>query len=385
MNNPDYSPCVRTFLAINIMLIVPEAFLGFYVIAYKKSIASYYYYILACKFLTLTYLFYKIKIERLPSIFLVFLFGILFNLSVYKINLTDLREVTPIFFFYAIICMGFLTGFNLSHSSNLFAQKILSPKLTVPIAWLLCVVYITNIYFVRQYNVRLGLGTQLFVLIPFLLCSPYYNTGILIWFFSFLGGKRSVLLVTLCQLIFVSREKFKRKKFIALLIILTLPIFYLFQISGLYDRFFDEKYNLDLIANSNYSNFDTDIFNTYTSGRFAEANVLINHLMEDTKGLLFGFSADYSFQVPYNNYYRDVRFFHVGYLNYIRCFGVVIGSFIIFHNAYVMFRSFRAISLAKNPLICLYIGSFISCLFGSANSSEVLFWFSYGYATGKLK
>lgn len=283
-------------------------------------------------------------------------------------------------YFYSFLILGYILGWQLS-KANLSKIKISIKVLQIAIlsTLLVCLVYFS--LYRLGFIVYFGMGLQTYIILAVYLAtysSKFYQ--LIIFLTIILTGKRSSFLIYLCQ-IFGPKLLSGRFSIIGVITgFLTLTIFlYLIYAIGLLARF---QGILDLILEFDSGDFEKSrhLFYMASGGRTEEIYAYFFDTNQSFVATLIGQFAGYSFPITdlagniYQHYY-----FHISPLNLIFHFGVPLGVFIIIHQLRVFLWALRFVSREKNIFCFLFIGFYLSSLFGAIVIVDVVFWVLYSY------
>jgi hypothetical protein len=122
------------------------------------------------------------------------------------------------------------------------------------------------------------------------------------------------------------------------------------------------------------------LFYYATGGRTEEIYAYFIDQSHSLSVLLFGQLAGYSFAIKdlAGNYYQHY-YFHVSPLNFIFHFGIPIGLLLTYHQFRIFVWALSYASRESNILCFLYIGFYMSSLFGAVAIIDIYFWVLYFY------
>ena len=283
-------------------------------------------------------------------------------------------------YFYSFILLGYIFGWQLS-KAELSKIKISAKVLQIFIlsTLLVCLIYFT--LYRLGFIVYFGMGLQTYIIVAVYLAtysSKFYHS--IIFLTIILTGKRSSFLIYLGQ-IFAPRLLAGHFSLIGIMTgFLTFIIFlYLIYAIGLMSRF---QGILDLILEFDQDDFKKSRFLFYmaSGGRTEEIYAYFFDTNQSFIATLLGQSAGYSFPIKdlagnvYQHYY-----FHISPLNFIFHFGVPLGVLIIIHQLRIFLWTLKFVSREKNIFCMLFIGFYLSSLFGAIVIVDVVFWGLYFY------
>ena len=283
-------------------------------------------------------------------------------------------------YFYSFIILGYIAGWQLARSG--LAKLKFNETFLKFVIWLtlaICIIYFTayQLGFIKYF----GLGLQTYILVAIFLAMRSSKLYSLILFLTIiLTGKRSSFLVYVTQLfgprIFAGRFSFKG--IIIGLLTFSLMVYFSYRV-GLLTRF---QGLIDLILGFDIDDMDKarHLFYIATGGRTEEIYAYFIDQSHSLSVLLFGQLAGYSFSIKdlAGNYYQHY-YFHISPLNFIFHFGIPIGLLLIFHQFRLLVWALRYVSRESNILCFLYIGFYLSSLFGALAIIDICFWVLYFY------
>jgi len=283
-------------------------------------------------------------------------------------------------YFYSFIIFGYILGWQLSKASLAKIKiSIKALQIAILLTLVICLIYFS--LYRLGFIVYFGMGLQTYIIVAVYLAtysSKFYH--LLLFLTIILTGKRSSFLIYLGQL-FAPRLAAGRFSLIgAMTGFLTFVIFlYLIYVIGLMARF---QGILDLILEFEKDDFEKSryLFHMASGGRTAEIYAYFFDVNQSFASILLGQSAGYNFPLTdlagnvYQHYY-----FHISPLNLIFHFGVPIGVLIIIHQLRVFLWAIKFVSREKNVFCMLFIGFYLSSLFGAIVIVDVVFWVLYFY------
>ncbi len=283
-------------------------------------------------------------------------------------------------YFYSFLFFGYIFGWQLS-KVELSKIKI-NTKITKIIIFstlLVCLIYFS--LYQLGFIVYFGIGLQTYTIVAVYLAtfsSKLYNLAV----FSTIifTGKRSSFLIYLVQ---IYGPKLLSGRFSVIGVItgfVTLTIFlYLIYAIGLLARF---QGILDLILEFNSDDFEKTrhLFYMASGGRTEEIYAYFFDLEQSSIVSLIGQFSGYSFPITdlagneYQHYY-----FHISPLNLIFHFGIPLGILIIIHQFRLFLWTLNYVFYEKNIFCMLFIGYYMSSLFGAIVIIDITFWVLYFY------
>ena len=283
-------------------------------------------------------------------------------------------------YFYSFILLGYIFGWQLS-KANLSKIKISIKVLQIAIlsTLLVCLIYFSA--YRMGYIVYFGMGLQTYIFVAVYLAtysSKFYH--FIIFLTIILTGKRSSILIYLGQ-IFAPKLFSGRFSLIGILTgFITFAFFlYLVYAIGLMARF---QGILNLILEFDLDEFEKNrfLFFMASGGRTEEIYAYFFDINQSFVATFLGQSAGYTFPITdssgdiYQHYY-----FHISPFNLIFHFGVPVGVFIIIHQLKVFLWAVKFVSREKNIFCLLFIGFYLSSLFGAIVIVDIVFWVLYFY------
>ncbi len=326
-----------------------------------------------------------ILVRKVPlNLFFWVLVLVLFSKSVFGLfSYMSFKAYLQHLQFYIFILIGYVLGWYL------WKFRVVPPINRTFISFSIYFTFLGTLVYFVLYQMGIvfyfGLGTQLFLLFAIVLVANPRASEIIFLFLAVLfTGKRSVLIITLLQLL-LPNINFKIKsinKNAFVYAFLGVPIgISLIYFSGVAERFypFIELFNL-----YDPTDIEQNRFLTYlaTSGRSEEFFAYFIDSEIGVRELLFGTSPGTVF------YYIDLgeggqllqhEFFHVSFLNYIFHLGIPVGILILFFQLKVFFWTLKNLRTNNNLLSSLYIPYFLASFFGAIVFVDILFWILFFY------
>ena len=376
-----YFSCVKWLLYVSVAVVLLDGIFGLDIFLNGSDRLSFVYrsafLIKVLLVISSIYFFSKIP-KKLSLLFLILALGAKFLLGVYSGGL--FKSLVGHLYFYSFIILGYIAGWQLARA-DLTKLKFNVKFLKVAI-WLTLAVCI--IYFIAYQSgliVYFGMGLQTYILVACYLATRSSKLYALILFLTIiLTGKRSSFLIYLGQLFGprIVASRFSFKGIITGLLVFSLFLYAGYQV-GLMARF---QGFMDLALGFDQDDMDKSrhLFYLATSGRSEEIFAYFIDQSHSLSVLLFGQLAGYSFVITdlagndYQHYY-----FHISPLNLIFHFGIPMGVLLIFHQFRLLVWALRYVARERNILCFLYIGFYLSSLFGAIVVIDISFWVLYFY------
>jgi hypothetical protein len=282
--------------------------------------------------------------------------------------------------FYSLIILGYIAGWQLARSDlTKIKFNIKFFKVATWLTLVICIIYFTA--YQLGYIIYFGMGIQTYILVSVYLATRSSKLYAPILFLTIiLTGKRSSFLIYLVQLFGpkIVARRFSFKGIITGLLVFSLFLYVSYQV-GLMARF---QLLVDLALGFDKDDMDKSrhLFYLATSGRSEEIYAYFIDQSHSLSVLLFGQLAGYSFVITdlagndYQHYY-----FHISPLNFIFHFGIPVGILIIFHQFRLLIWALRYGSRESNIFCLLYVGFYLTSLFGASVIVDVSFWVLYSY------
>ena len=283
-------------------------------------------------------------------------------------------------YFYSFIILGYIAGWQLARSN---LNKIRINKIIFKaIIWstlCLCILYYSlyKIGFITYF----GMGLQSYIIVAIYMGTNiprYYQFIILLMII--LTGKRSSFLIFIAQT-FGPKICSGRLSLVGIVsgVLSFVLIIYLSYEIGLLYRF---QSMLDLFAGFEEGAYDErrDLSFLATSGRTEEVYAYFLDIGHSWYGWLFGQVSGYSFIITdFNGILHKYYYFHISPINMILHFGLPIGIIIVCHQFSVFFWAVRYVAYEKDIFCLLFIGFYLSSLFGAIIIVDISFWLLYFY------
>jgi hypothetical protein len=352
--------------------ITPVVLIVHYLTGYEFNflvkIASIIYYILIIVFHV------KNKIFINPILLLFLIFGLFsFFYGIWINNEIDGKFVSHLYF-STIPILGTSFGYHFAKKFNQDLKSFFLRIINISF-FVTCVLLIVYFYlhFITGSIAYWGFGSEMHVLIPFMISQARFSTVILGIVFVILSGKRATILnVGLGVIIFFSNllksiSIRTLPRFIFLIILLGgASVFANYQ--GAFSRF-EQTFSYDFN--------DDDLMYMATSGRWQEVTGILEHHNSKPYGWLFGsgFGGRYEWFIEYENYSELKHYAHFSPFAYIFVFGLpfTVLLYTIFIN-YVR----KSLPFSKNPFVIVFIIGIFSSFFGANLLVDIKLWFFSG-------
>ena len=377
----DFYTCINLLLYLSITTILIDGIFGLDIFLSGSDRLSFIYrsaFLFKMILVLMSILLFS-KIPKNISLLLIFLLLTLKLLSGIYIGGT-LKAFLGHIYFYSFIFFGYIAGWQLARS-NLSLIKVNANflKLAIWLTLFICISYFS--LYQLGYIDYFGLGLQTYIIVAIFLAtqsSKFYH--FLIFLTIILTGKRSMFLIYLTQL-FAPRILSGRFSLIGILLgTITFTLFiYLSYTIGLIERF---QGMLNLYRELDLANFDEsrNLFYLATGGRTEEIYAYFIDQNQSFNALLFGQAPGYAFPISdlagnvYQHYY-----FHISPFNMIFHFGIPLGVLIIIHQFIIFTWAIRHSAREKDIFCFLFIGFYLSSIFGATVIVDIFFWVLYFY------
>ena len=218
-----------------------------------------------------------------------------------------------------------------------------------------------------------GLGTDMHLLIPFILLQGRTGFVLIGILFVLLSGKRATLLNVILELFMyfsyiIKKINFKSFPKIALIISLAFFGFFLAYNQGAFSRF-DASFQFDLS--------DDESMMFATSGRWQEVTGIIeHHNLQPERWLIgAGFGGRYEWYIPLNDYLALKQYAHFAPFAYIFLFGI---PFTIILYSLFIFYIYKARYYLANPFMIVFVVGVFSSFFGANLFVDIKIWIFFG-------
>ena len=294
-------------------------------------------------------------------------------------------------FFYLIIIFGGASGFAWFQYIQ-DGGKIVFPKKHVGF-WCVSLAVICLLYFILFITGVIsyfGMGVQAYLISGLLLSSSQrVFLPALVALATILTGKRGLFMVLIIQNwqnILSLKRRYGMILAIAVFLLFILFTLVAFNLN-LLDRFnvvFEVSIN-DLL---NYEEPEAN-HRLYlaTSGRSTEVIALLRVLDPYSWEFWFGYPSDFYLtmeDVSTNESWKQ-HYLHISPLNYLRHFGVLLGSWIFLIQVRVFIFAIRYGVAQKDIGLNLYVGYFCSMFFGAIVLIDILYWITFFYSYLQFK
>lgn len=377
----NYLRCIEWLLYVSVAIVILDGIFGLDIFLNGSDRLSYVYraafLIKVLLVISSIYLFFKIP-KKLGLLLLITVLATKVLLGIYFGG--EFKSLVAHSYFYSFIIFGYIAGWQLSRSDlTKLKFNVTFLKLAIWLTLAVCIIY----FIAYQFGLiaYFGMGIQTYILVAVYLATRSSKLYALILFLTIiLTGKRSSFLVYLGQLFGprIVTGRFSLKGIVIGLFVFLL-LFYVSYEVGLAVRF---QSLVDLALGYDKDDIDKSrgLFYLATSGRSEEVYAYFTDQNHSLSVLLLGQLAGYSFMITdlsgdeYQHYY-----FHISPLNFILHFGIPVGVMLILHQFRIFVWALRYVSREKNILCLLYVGYYLSSLFGAIVIIDITFWVLYFY------
>lgn len=349
---------------------------------------------------------YGVKLEfiiKLPFIFYYLL------VVIYHIHKKKIKTSNVSYLFIIIIIFATIVGL---YEGNMVDRKYLSHIYysTIPILGISFGQYLANVYdkkfedyFFKIINVSFyitagillvygyfhfitgeiaywGLGTDLHILIPFLLHQGKYPLVFLSIILVLLSGKRATTLNVFLEFLLMYSYKLKKLTVssipkLAIFFVLITIIFIYAESQGAFSRF-DATLNFDLSD-------DTAMLYA-TGGRWQELLGIVDYFNANPIRWYTGagFGGRYVWYTPLSNYTEMKHYAHFAPISYIFIFGI---PFTIMLYSIFAYYVFKCVKYFSNPFVIVFIIGVFSSFFGANLFVDIKIWIYFGIVISILK
>ncbi len=314
----------------------------------------------------------KLILTPLTLIFLVF--SVLsFFYGIFVGNKIDNKFISHIYF-ASIPVLGASFGY---HFAGLYEEK-LKPfflriiNISFYVTCLILLVYF-YLHFISGSVAYWGFGTDMHLLIPFILLQGKFKAVFVGVIFVVLSGKRATLLNVILELVMYFSYMLRSitLKSIPKVILIAGVFIAGFTISysqGAFSRF-ESSLQFDLN--------DEDAMLYATSGRWQEVTGIIEH--HNTKPerwiLGAGFGGRYEWFIPLDNYLEMKHYAHFAPFAYIFLFGI---PFTILLYSFFIYYIVKAKHYLANPFMIVFVVGVFSSFFGANLFVDIKIWIFLG-------
>ena len=282
--------------------------------------------------------------------------------------------------FYLFIIFGYISGWQIARSdiSRIAVSKNFF-KIVVGMTVILCTLYFSA--YQAGIITYFGLGLQTFILVSvYIATKPSRFYGILVFATVILTGKRSSFLIYLGQIF--GPKMLSRKVSIAGIFTGTIffaAFLYITYQVGLAERF---QGLLELFREFDRGDFEKnrELFYYATGGRTEEFYGFFVDQEQSLYALLMGKLAGHTYDITSMAGYDYTRYyFHISPLNFIFHFGFPLGILIILIQLRVFFWALHYVSKEQDIFCLLFIGYYLTSLFGAVIVMDILYWVLFFY------
>lgn len=305
--------------------------------------------------------------------FISYLFSFYFFFSLF-IGLLEGNNIDGKFlshiYYTSMPILGISFGISLAqsydHKYELFFLKIVNVCFYVTTIILLVYSYS---YFITGSISYWGFGTDLHLIIPFLLYQGRYFYVIIAFLLVLLSGKRATLLNVTMEFLLIFSYKLKKLSFRSFpkLIFSIILIFFLFTYAlnqGVFERF---------EATINYDISDETSMMYATGGRWTEITGIIDY--HNSKPYRWitgaGFGGRYLWFLPLENSYELKHYAHFSPVSYIFIYGA---PFMIILYISFFYYSKKSLKYVRNPFVIIFIIGIFSSFFGANLFVDIKLW-----------
>ena len=333
-------------------------------------------------FLVVIFHFYKkvkIRTSIVSNLFLALIIFAFF-IGIIEKNIIDGKFLSHLYF-SSIPVLGISFGRSLADSYDEkfkeYFLRIINISFFVTVIILLIYIYF---HFFTGAIPYWGLGTDLHIIIPFLLLQGKSFLVLIAVLLVILSGKRAILLNVALEFLLLYSYMVKRLNFnsfpkIVLFTVLITSLFFYAESQGAFSRF-EATLNFDISDDENMM--------YATGGRWQEfLGILDYHNAKPYRWYTgAGFGGRYEWFMPLTNYLEMKHYAHFAPLSYIFIFGIPFTIILYSCFTYYIFKSFKFVS---NPFVILFIIGVFSSFFGANLFVDIKIWIYFGIVLNILK
>jgi hypothetical protein len=332
-------------------------------------------------FLLVVFFHFKNKLILNPLTFFFLGFSILsFFYGVLVGNSIDNKFFSHIYF-ASIPILGASFGY---HFARLYEEKFRSFFLKIINISFYITCFILLIYFYLHFITGSvaywGFGTDMHLLIPFILLQGKYSAVLVGIIFVVLSGKRATLLNVILELMmyFSYMLRSLRIKSLPKTIFITSVFIACFTFAyslGAFSRF-EASLQFDLN--------DEDAMLYATSGRWQEITGIIEHHNAKPERWILGsgFGGRYEWFIPLDNYLEMKHYAHFAPFAYIFLFGV---PFTVLLYSFFIFYIIKGRDYLANPFMIVFVVGVFSSFFGANLFVDIKIWIFFGVVQFLIK
>ena len=311
---------------------------------------------------------FKFKFSFISYLFL-FYFIFSFLIGLMEGNNIDEKFLSHIYF-TSMPILGISFGISLAQSYDQKFEDYFIKLINICfyVTTLILLVYSYS-YFITGNIQYWGLGTDLHLIIPFLLYQGRYFYLIIAFLLVLLSGKRATLLNVVMELLLIFSYKLKKlsvssfPKLILFIILITFLFTYASN-QGVFERF---------EATLNFDFSDEDSMTYAAGGRWEEVTGIIDYHNSNPYRWYTGagFGGRYMWYIPLTNYYELKHYAHFSPVSYIFIYGA---PFMII--LYISFLNYfkKSLKYVRNPFIIIFIIGIFSSFFGANLFVDIKLW-----------
>lgn len=311
----------------------------------------------------------------LTPISLLFLVATIFSFTygIISGNKLDGKFFSHIYF-SVIPILGISFGYHFANSYSdilkLFFYRIINIAFLITCFILLIYFYL---HFISGLVPYWGFGTDMHLLIPFILLQGKTSQVFVGIIFVILSGKRAILLNIFLEILMYFSKLFKSitfksaPKFISVVLLFIIGFLGAYNL-GAFERF-EATFQFD---------FDNEEAMMYaTSGRWQEVTGIIDHHNSNIERWFLGagFGGRYDWDVPLDNYHELKHYAHFTPFAYIFLFGI---PFTVILYSFFLYNIFKGRHYLSNPFMILFVVGVFSSFFGANLLIDIKIWIFYG-------